>query len=100
MNAWLLDGPFRDQEPRVVGADEAVALILVGRCTCCGKVAAVTPEHQVQRQLEEDGVVMVTYLLARHQPEHLARRDTVAYRVARSDHDTPQPVDVRELVPA
>lgn len=102
MNAYLVDGPFAGEEREIMDADGIEPRVVAGRCVCCDKVAVAAPGGPVQSALDAEGVILVTYFVARYQRADMTRRQTIAYEVAR-DNDPAQEqlaADLGELVPA
>lgn len=101
MNAYLVDGPFAGEEREIMDGDGIEPRVLVGRCACCDKVAVVAPGGPVQGALDAEGVILVTYYVARYQRGDMTLRRTVAYEVARDDPAQEQlAADLGKLVPA
>lgn len=99
--AHLLDGPFAGETRDIMDGDGLEPRVLAGRCSCCDRVTVAAPGGPVQAALDADGVILVTYMIARMQPAQLTLRGTVAYEVfseRRHDDQEQLAAKVDELV--
>lgn len=99
--AHLLDGPFAGETREIKDGDGLEPRVVAGRCACCDRVTVAAPGGPVHTALDSDGVLFVTYMVARMQPAQLTLLGVVAYEVySERRHDDQEQLaeQVNELV--